>query len=501
MTSESTASPWQKTAAITIVFFIAREIKRLVTNFSNFVPLLALGVVGGKNMADWVPWAIGGGYLVGTVVVAILHWHYYRFQWDDATIRIRSGIVNKEHLTLKFERIQQAELKQAWYLRPFGRTILAVDSAGAKGQEVEIPGLELAVATDLRHQMLATEQVATNAAAVEAETQPEQESLSLSLGEVVRAGLIDNMAFVVLAVIVYPLSQLNVFENYVEPYLDAHASELADNGWVIGIGSVLIVFILMLLLSVLASIIRYYGFTLQLSGHGLKRKFQARSGLFTIRTLSFQYQKLQRVRIRQNIRGKLLKRWAFSARQLQPQQTQAPGAGGRQVFGVPAATAELIAQLRSEFKLPANNELQWHRLSPFALFGKSLWLALLTPIVAITVYLKSGELAPVAWVALAYILLQAVIVGRWWRFGWLETEDWIAVRKGLFGEVQLWYPRHKLQQIDVRQGPLLRLLSYAHITYFGAAGSETLAYFPLARAQQLQHQWLAQVAQARQPWF
>ncbi|WP_198677278.1 PH domain-containing protein [Pseudidiomarina taiwanensis] len=501
MTSESSASPWQKTAAITIVFFIAREIKRLVTNFSNFVPLLALGVVGGKNMADWVPWAIAGAYLIGTVVVAILHWHYYRFQWDDATIRIRSGIVNKEHLTLKFERIQQAELKQAWYLRPFGRTILAVDSAGSKGQEVEIPGLELAVATDLRQQMLATQHVTTAPNQADSASLEETDAIRLPFAEVVRAGLIDNMAFVVLAVIVYPLSQLKVFENYIEPYLEAHASELADNGWVIGIASVLSVFILMLLLSVLASIIRYYGFTLQLSGRGLKRKFQARSGLFTIRTLSFQYQKLQRVRIRQNIRGKLLKRWAFSARQLQPQQNKAPGAGGRQVFGVPAATAELIAQLRSEFKLPANQKLPWRRLSPFALLGKSLWLALLTPIAAITIYLNSGELIALVWVALAYVVLQAIIIGRWWRFGWLETGDWLAIRKGLFGEVQLWYPRHKLQQIDIRQGPLLRMLSYAHLTYFGAAGSQTLAYFPLKRAQQLQHQWLEHVAQSRQPWF
>lgn len=499
---------WQRTPLITIAFFLFRQLKQFVTNLSNLVPVLAAVFVAGKS-AVWLPFALAGGYLVFTVMSAILQQRFFFYAVADDAVHVRSGLFNRQHLTLKYERIQQAEIHEAWYFRPFKLTLLSVDSAGSAGKEVMIPGLNMALAQQLRQRMLDAHEDAssTTSAASNTETTASHTFVQhFPTREIIRAGIIDNKLFVLLAVLVYPVSQLDLLEDYVVPWVQANVSWLNDsNAWLFATGAVIAGFVILFLLAIVVNLITYHDLKLSIDGE----RFQAKSGAFSIRTLSFRYPKLQAVYIRRNLRARLLQRSVVRVSQLQPRQAQAGAQAGGQQFILPVVDDHFLAQFRSLLRLPAYQQVHWQRLSNLALLGPSLWLALLTPIATAVLVLKAetGVLGAILGVAI-WSLGQALIVVRWRNYGYSfvssstqPNERWFVVRRGILSRNENWYPRHKVQQIDLQQGPWLRLLGFAHLVLHTAAGSESIEFLPYDQALQLQQEWTQEIASNRRRWM
>ncbi len=490
---------WQRTPPITMVFFILREIKRLVGNITNLIPVIAVVAVSGTPAKAAILVAVA--YFLFTIAVAIMHYNRFLFAIGDDAIHLRTGIMNRQNLTLKFDRIQQAELNETWYFRPFDLTILSVDSAGAGGNEVEIPGLKTALAQQLRQQVLATAKSTETAAGEASDAGSEEQSepdyqRQFSLPDIVRAGVIDNKIFVLIAVLAYPLSQLDIMENYIVPWLETHTQWLDTSNWWVAPLLGMAVLAMLFVLAIGVSVVRYYGLSLTIAGG----RYQARGGLLTIRTLSFRYHKLQRVQIHQNLRARLFGRWTLRVSQLRPRQ-QAQGQAASQ-FTLPVVTAPILADLRKLLKLPDPDSLGWHRISVLALLGPSIWLAVLAPLGAYLIYRQVDSLMLAAAISAGFwLLLQIYIVLRWMRFSYSTGEDWLAVRRGVLSRRENWYPLYKVQQIDVKRSPWLRLLGFADLILNTPAGSENIRYLPRSQAEHLQQQWVNDIARSHKPWM
>ncbi len=498
---------WQRTPLITIAFFLFRQLKQFVTNISNLIPVLAAVFVAGKN-AVWLPFALAGGYLVFTIINAVVQQRFFLYAIAEDAVHIRSGLFNRQHLTLKYERIQQAEIHEAWYFRPFKLTILSVDSAGSAGKEVMIPGLTMPLAQELRQRMLAVHEgvPASSATPTDAEQhQPTTFEQRFPVSEIVRAGIIDNKLFVLLAVLIYPMSQLDLLEDYVVPWVQANVSWLSEgNAWLLVSGAVIAGLALLFLLAIVVSLITYHDLHLTIQGE----RFQAKSGALSIRTLSFRYPKLQAVYVRRNLRARLLQRSVVRVSQLQPRQAQAGGQGGQQ-FILPVVDANFFARFRQELRLPDPAQVHWQRLSNLALLGPSMWLAVLAPVAAGVLFFaaESGVIGLLLTV-LGWLLLQTLVILRWRNYGYSfvssttqPAEQWFVVRRGVFSRNENWYPRHKVQQIDVEQGPWLRLLGFAHLVLHTAAGSESIEFLPTSEAIKLQQEWTQEIAQNHRRWM
>jgi hypothetical protein len=65
---------WQRPTAITIAFFIFRQLKQLVSNFSNFIPMLSALFVTGISVQSLL--LISLVYLLVVIVGAILSYRY-----------------------------------------------------------------------------------------------------------------------------------------------------------------------------------------------------------------------------------------------------------------------------------------------------------------------------------------------------------------------------------------------------------------------------------------
>lgn len=496
---------WQRTPLITIAFFLLKQLKQLVSNFSNLVPVFAAIFVGGKN-SIWIPIALVSAYVLWVIISAILNQRFFLYAIDDDAVHVRSGVLNRQHLTLKYERIQQAEVHEAWYFRPFKLTILSVDSAGAAGKEVQIPGLTMALATDLRQRMLAQTTTSTTESAGTA-AEPEMDlQKSFPTSEIIRAGIIDNKLFVLLAVLAYPMSQIDLLEDYVIPWVDAHLGWLnTEQAGLLTAAAVAGLLALLFVASIVISLLTYHNLTLSLQDD----RFQARSGALSIRTLSFRYPKLQAVFIRRNLRARILRRASVRVSQLRPVSAQANGQAGGQQFHLPVVDAAFLREFGQHLRLPQAEQVHWQRLSNLALLGPSLWLAVLFPVAAALLYFAADVgLWGVLGSAALWVVLQALVVLSWRNYGYsfvtsstTPSEQWFVVKRGIFSRNENWYPRHKVQQIDVVQGPWLRLLGFSHLLLYTAAGAESIYYLSAEQAQQLQQDWIREIGQQHRRWM
>lgn len=100
-------------------------------------------------------------------------------------------------------------------------------------------------------------------------------------------------------------------------------------------------------------------------------------------------------------------------------------------------------------------------------------------------------------------LVAAVIIGplqawRWRRWSWRLTEEAIELRSGLVVRRHVVVPHFRVQQIDVVEGPLERLLglSTLRVTTASASGSIELPGLAAALAPGLRGQLLARAARA-----
>lgn len=490
---------WQRTPLLTLGFFIAKEVRQFVRNITNFIPALAVIFVT-DNV--WLPYAVGGGYLVFIFISAVLNHRFFLYALADDAVHLRTGVFAKKSLTLKYERIQQAELDQTWYFRPFGLTILRVDSAGSAGKEVEIPGLTNTAAQELRQRMLAqtSSQHVNDAATTTAELNGDAATVPdlqrhFSLAEIIRAGIIDNKVFVLLAVLIYPLSQTDILEERVVPWLEENIQFIEQSIW-LNVGLVTATLLLLFTLAIGVTVVSYYNLTFTVE----KQRYQARSGLFSIRTVSFRYHKLQRVQIKQNLRGRLLRRFRARVSQLQPSMHGQQQRGGS--FVLPVLTETAVDELCQWLQLPKRSRVNWRRISFIALLNPSFWIALSAPALAAIGYFQWQQpLVGVMTAILIWLALQAYAIARWQNYGFAMSSGWLSVKRGVFGRTENWYPLYKTQQIDVYQSPWLRLLGYADVIIYTAAGYETIKYQPAAAAFAMQQQWTTSIADNHQRWM
>jgi len=132
----------------------------------------------------------------------------------------------------------------------------------------------------------------------------------------------------------------------------------------------------------------------------------------------------------------------------------------------------------------------------------ALVAALVPPVIAVSLLLR---VLPVpAWtVALPLAVLAGVLVGplqtlRWRNWSWQLTGTAIELRSGVLTRRHVAVPYFRVQQIDVLEGPVERLLGLATLTVTtaSAGGSVSLPGLPVAAAPEVRSEMLARAARA-----
>jgi membrane protein YdbS with pleckstrin-like domain len=108
-------------------------------------------------------------------------------------------------------------------------------------------------------------------------------------------------------------------------------------------------------------------------------------------------------------------------------------------------------------------------------------------------------------VALPAAVLASIVVGplqtlRWRRWSWRLTDRAVELRSGVVTRRHVVVPHFRVQQIDVLEGPIERLLGLAtlRVTTASAAGSVELPGLPADIAPMVRGELLARASQANE---
>ena len=205
---------WRRVSPISICYFLIANIQHSL----NLWPVLA-GALTNQHARTWL---MNYGVLVIALVLlafAFLSYWFFRYQFDAEKIQIRSGIFQKKRLILYWDRVQEANLEQAIYFRPFSLWTLRLESAGSSKEEIALPGINENLALLIKQQVLSNKTVPT-------EWEPERDiaapdfEVRLGLLDLVRYGLMHNTLVYFVAIIAPLLGQnealLRHLANFVE---------------------------------------------------------------------------------------------------------------------------------------------------------------------------------------------------------------------------------------------------------------------------------------------
>lgn len=462
------------------------------------LPLLVLLFTGRGN--SWELWGLAGGGVL--VLVSLLQYFFYRFRVEGDGIVIRSGVLQKSHRHIPYQRVHNVAVHQSLLHRLFGVAEVRLESAGGMKPEAEMRVLSLVDAQALEELVRAqgAGSPATADGDSEAPAVPESRVLlALSTGEVVRLGLISNRGLIAVAAAFGLLAQADMLDVLVSPYaadaVDWGRSQHLDwVGWLIGALALLVFFVVALrVLSVVLALLQFHGFTLTEQG----RRLSAQRGLLTRLRANMPRSRIQAWSLREG----LLHRW-FGRQSLRVDSASVETANDQRSLRdlAPVATPEKINALIQHL-LPVGHwpMLAWRRLHHRAWRRQFTFPALLSLALAVAALFFHGPIGGVTLLLLPLFLVRAIVWAR--HAGWSEEAGVIAVREGWLDKRWRFAEVRKIQSLVLVQSPIDRYHGMATLLMDTVGASPfdeplRIRYLPAEEAMALRDQ-LAAAMEAR----
>jgi putative membrane protein len=472
--SNGNFQPTLRLHGLSWLFALSDAIRQMV------LPLIAVLFFNVRNNAPG-PF---GHWIVPMIVAALLLravWTQltYRYGFSATGLVIREGMIFRNVRHIEYARIENIDTERGVLHRLLGVAEVRVQTSTGGKPEALISVLGLDAVQQMRTRIFAEARPAEQPVAAAPE---EQSLLHLSVGELVRQGLIDNRGMILVAAAFGVLHQLGIFDldrTLFEHMLESSpAAGLAALGLMMQIVlaaiTILAALIAVRILSVILAIVTFYDFTLTRVAGDVR----ARYGLFTRVALTLRTRRIQAVHQTES----LLHRW-FQRVSLNVDLAGDSGGGEGQrndsrmktrwlapVCPVHAAPELIAAALPA---LDWKYQPDWQPLAPGArgrIFRKTLlWSVLLLTLPAVW-YLHAGALVvivgcvPLAW-------MHAHLYVSYTR--WALAPDAVMFRSGWLNRRLTIVPRDRVQTLSIQASPFDRRSRMASI-YVDTAGASAM---------------------------
>ena len=271
----------------------------------GFWPILA-GAAVSDNIRAYGEW-IGLAVLIMACSSAVLQYWKFTFQVTEDALVIRRGVLERERVTIAFERIQMVNLEQSIWQRAFGVMSVKVDTAGTAGAEVEIAALKVDDANGLKA-VLSGGRSTRRSTASESPTESDSDGeqlIALSWNRLFKVGLTQNhlrnalIAFGSIVALAEPL------EGALTDWLSdvpTYTWLLLNFLWVLLIPIFTFgVVVVGMLVSLIGAVLRYYNLQVRVQAGGLElvggllKKFEFKIPLHKVQLLEGSSSVLQRL--------------------------------------------------------------------------------------------------------------------------------------------------------------------------------------------------------------
>jgi putative membrane protein len=490
---------WRRTSPFAILFFFGKLLKTIAQNaWQSLAPLAAFVYAYEGELVTKVAFGVIGFFAIATTVSVLNYW-FFRYQLNDDSILIRQGIVKKKQLDIKFDRIQGLNTQQNIVFRYFGLVTVHFDTAGSAGNEGNLPAVTRQFADSLRSRIGDRPGSGT----VDAQSSDADPLVRLDWRDMIRIGIADRRALVVLAVLSPVIERLgdNV-DTVIASYAEDAATGLLQFGVVTGvIFGLAIAFglvVILAVISVAAAFLRYHNFELFLNEDTLR----SLGGLLTQHEMSMHLGKIQTLRLEQGIVMRSLDRYRLTARQARSSHKQ----DKLKNFIVPVVTAAQANHLRELLMAPEGDALmqiptsdEFTAISPYYMRSRILFVGLLPTIVWTALFWQLA--GPVSLGILLWFPASILLAYQSWRrAGYLCSEEGLVRRSGVVGYRSVALLYRKVQRVTVTESRYQRRKGLASVRVYMASGSVRIPYIEHATAKQLRDYILYKVESSQQAW-
>lgn len=447
-----------------------------------------LAATGRLETALWV----GAALLVGLVVSLLLYWQRFSYQVGAHEIRINSGIVSRTHRSIPFDRVQDVDLEQGPVARLLGLAKVKFETGGASSGDKEegvLPAIALGRAQALRDHVRARRGAISATTPEQGEDVQAAPLFAMDLRRVLTAGLF-NFSLAVFAGLfgaTQTFGDVLGFDPFERAFWEGLLSGsplldyAAEHQVIAALAGLAVLLVAGLLTGLTRTLLREYGFRLDRSGTGLRR----RRGLLTKTDVTLPLRRAQAALI---LTGPV--RAAFGWLELKLQSlAQDEGGKGDHVVA-PLAHSDEADDILAELgwhRAPAS--AGWERVSRAYVSGFALALApiisLAFALLALFSYLPfvfgqnvrsdiALDFAPTVPLALLIAALLLAILARWlaWRrTGFTFHGDALQVRTGWWQRRIVLLPVKNVQSVDLSENFLSRRFGIARLT-IGVAGGK-----------------------------
>ena len=415
-------------------------------------------------------WIVAPVLVVTLIAGLILYWHFFQYRVGPSEIRIDSGILQRTHRSIPFDRIQDVDITQPLLARLFGLARVKFEtggSAGAKEDEGVLQAIALTRAQDLRALVRARRGVAAEAPSVDvAEPAP---IYAMDLRRVLLAGVF-NFSLAVFAGL-FGVSQTFGDVAGFDPLSRRFWREMLKAGdplldlmlahQIIAALAGLVVLVLVgLATGMVRTLLREYRFRLDHSGKGLRR----RRGLLTLTDVTLPIRRIQAA-----IVGTGPVREAFGWRDLKLQSlARDETTKGDHIVAPLADDTEVAAILTELGWRPVGSSAEWRRVSSSYVWTFAAAASLLVIPAVVQIWF-----VPLIGLAFAAAIPLLILV-RW--LDWRRTRyaldgDRLLVRRGWWRRRLVILPLTSIQSADLAQNFISRRFGTATLMIGVAGGS------------------------------
>ena len=428
------------------------------------------------------------------VAGGILYWKHFEYRVGEKEIRIDSGLLNRRHRSIPFDRIQDVDITQGPLARVLGIAQVKFETGGGGSGPKSEEGALQAITVERAHQirqLIRSSRAGTTQPVAEADAE-QAPVFAMDLKRLLTAGLF-NFSLAVFAGLLGlsqtfgdafgfdPLSE-RFWRSVLAASEPLQQFALAHQAVVIAAGSILLT-ILGAATGVIRTTLLDYGFRVDGTETGLRR----RRGLLTRTDVTLPLKRAQAAVVSS---GPV--REAFGWKELSLKSLASDEGARRAHVLAPLAHDGEIDRILTELGWrPVPAEPQWHHVSKAYIGAFALALTpLLIPLAVQAMFVWPAALV------FGSVLLCAVALRflAWRRTAYVLDGDRVIIRTGWWRRRLLVLPFTRIQSIDITENFVSRWFGIATLRLGVAGGSvagEIIPAIPSRVARQLRQQLLS----------
>ncbi|MDA8692559.1 PH domain-containing protein [Saprospiraceae bacterium] len=447
----------QRQSYVAILIIVYKLINSTV---KQSLPAIIVIIVGGsmKKMG-----AIAIFVIVLAIVLSIysiIAFYKYYFYIKDDNLIVHKGVFKKTVLEIPFDRIQSINNEQNLIHRIFSVIKLNVDTAGSSKEEVQLYAIKEEVGQQLREYILENKKVIVE----NVETGELQEELPaaevkekifrLNLVQLLKVGFTANhlRSFGIIVFFFFTIYDnikevgMDLMEE-VEDYLPM-AEALLQSIFFMFFISVLFV-IVSFLVSVITTILRFYGLTMYRMGDG----FIIESGLFNRKQYAAKDSKIQILSWSQNLLQRIAKIHTIVMQQAS--SVNAVNIKNATAAGLVYENVTNVSRYIFEEKYTDLETLQWKRINSYYVYKLCVrWTWIFIVPLCLMIYNQKLDIFIPVFILYLILIWSSFLRYKKKKYG--VSENIVAIRGGAFGHQLSIMEVHKVQNIRMTQTPFQR---------------------------------------------